>query len=118
MPEGSSPSGEEVDDVGEAVVVTDVAGEHDVGNTDGFGCRLDGAEHRHHAGEELADDLCAPDAEATDRDVMGGDAAFGDHPCRVRGECGLDDLDDRGGYVAGDGQAVVGVAAAHAACGW
>src|SRR4029077_7228418 len=109
----SSASGEKVDDLGEGVVVTDVAGEYDVGGADGFGCRLDGAEDRHHSGEQLADDLGAPDAEATDRDVVGGNAAFGDDPCRVRGECGLDDLDDRGGDVAGDGEAVVGVAAAH-----
>src|SRR6476469_3336741 len=108
-----SASGEEVDDLCEAVVVTDVAGEHDVRDTDGFGCRLDGAEDRHHAREQLADDLVAPDAEATDRDIVGGDAAFGDDPCRMRGECGLDHLDDRGGDGAGDGQAVVGVAAAE-----
>ena len=44
---------------------------------------------------------------------MGGDAALGDHPGRVRRQCGLDDLDDGGGDGAGDGQAVVGVAAAH-----
>src|SRR6185312_12034029 len=108
----SSASGEKVDDLGEGVVVTDVAGEYDVGGADGFGCRLDGAEDRHHAGEQLADDLGAPDAEATDRDIVGGDAAFGDDPCRMRGERGLDHLDDGGGDGAGDGQAVVGVAAA------
>src|SRR4029077_10022498 len=90
-------------------------GEYDVGGADGFGCRLDGAEDRHHAGEELADDLGAPDAEATDRDIVGGDAAFGDDPCRMRGERGLDHLDDRGGDGAGDGKAVVG-GAAHNEC--
>src|SRR4051794_22478007 len=58
-----SAPGEEVDDVGEGVVVADVAGEHHVGGADGFGCRLDGAEDRHHAGEQLADDFCAADAE-------------------------------------------------------
>ena len=81
-----SASREEADDVGEGVVAADVAGEHDVGGTDGFGCRLDGAEDRHNAGEQLADDLRAADAEAADRDVVGGDSAFGDDPCRVCGE--------------------------------
>src|ERR1700751_5520849 len=46
----SSASGEEVDDVGEGVVITDVPGENHVGGADSFGCRLDGTEDRHHAG--------------------------------------------------------------------
>src|SRR4029077_9938000 len=65
------------------------------------------------AGEQLADDLGAADAEAADRDVVGGDSAFGDDPRRAGGECSANDLDDRGGDGAGDGQAIVGVAAAH-----
>ena len=65
----------EVDDVGEGVVVTNVADENHVGGADGFWCRLDGTEDRHHAGEQLADDLCAADAEAADRDIVGGDSA-------------------------------------------
>src|SRR5258705_1490023 len=91
----SSASSEEVDDVGKGVVVADVAGEHHVGGADSFGCRIDGTEDRHHAGEQLADDLCAADAEAADRDVVGGDSALGDDPSRVRGNCSADDLDDR-----------------------
>src|SRR6476646_6847070 len=109
----SSASGEEVDDVGEGVVVADVACEHHIGGADGFGCRLDGADDRHHAREQLADDLCAANAKAADRDVVGGDSAFGYHPGRVRGKGSANDLDDRSGHGTGDGQAVIGVATAH-----
>jgi hypothetical protein len=44
---------------------------------------------------------------------VGGDSALGDDPRRTRGECGPDDLDDRSGHGARDGQAVIGITAAH-----
>jgi hypothetical protein len=94
------PSAEEVDDVGQGVLVADVAGEHDVGRADDLGEGLDGPEHRHQAGQELAEDRRAADAQAADGDVVGGDAALGDDPGRARpATAPRDDLDDRGGHL-------------------
>src|SRR6185312_5392766 len=91
-----SASGEHLDDVGQGVVVTDVAGEHDGGGANRFGGGFDGPEHRDHAGQELADDLGAPNSEPSDGDVVGGDAALRDHPGGMRCQGGLDHLDDGG----------------------
>lgn len=55
----------------------------------------------------MADDLGAADTEAPDRDIVGGDAALGDHPGGVRREGGLNHVDDGGGHGARDSQAVV-----------
>src|SRR4051794_28881328 len=105
-------SPDQVDHIAESVLVADVAGEHDVRDADRLGGGFDRTEHRDHAGQQLADDLGATDAQSPDRYVVGGDAALGDHPGRLGGEGAADHVDDGGGDVAGNGQAVVGVAAA------
>ena len=51
-------------DLGQGMVAADVAGEDDAGHADGLGCRVDRAERRDDAGEQLAGDLRAADARA------------------------------------------------------
>ena len=114
----SGPSAEQVDHVGQGVLVADVAGEHDVGDADDLGQGLDGPEHRHQPGQQLAEDGGAADAQAAHGDVVGGDAALGDHPGRLGRHGAAHDLDDRGGHVPGDLQAGRGVAARAAGSGW
>ena len=60
---------EDGDDLGQCLVVADVAGEDDVGHADGLGCGVNGAEERDHAREQLAGYLGAADAQAVQGDV-------------------------------------------------
>ena len=99
-------------DLGQCLIAADVAGEDDVGHADGLGCRIDRAEHRDHAGKQLAGHLRAADAQAVHGDVVGGDPALGDDPGGPGGQRLPDGPGQGRGDRAGDGQAVRGVAAA------
>jgi hypothetical protein len=61
---------EPVDDRRQGGLVADVAGEHDIGDADRLGGGIKWAEDRHQAGEQLAEDLGPPDAEAADGHIV------------------------------------------------
>src|SRR4051794_883334 len=109
----SRPAAEQVDHVGEGGLVADIAGEHDVRGADDLGECLDRLEHRHQAGQELAEDGRTPDAEAADGDVVGGDAALGDDPGGLGRHGAADDLDDGRGHLPGDLETGGGVGVAQ-----
>src|SRR5699024_4732870 len=115
---GRDGGGEGVDDIGQGLRPADVAGEDDVGHAEDLLGSLLGGEQGDLPGPELALDAGAADPEAVRGDLVGGDAALGDHPGGPGGAHLLDDLDHGVGDAAGDVEGFGGVVGAHqvAAC--
>src|SRR5690348_15439594 len=103
-------SAERGEDLGEGVVVADIAGEYHVGQARTRRLRAE-AQHGHLAGKHLAKHGGPPHAEAARGDLVRGDPALGDDVAqRQIGRKLADDRADLLGNEPGDGQAAVRVA--------